>query len=143
MRAHGDRAAGCMGPTAPGLASTAQVAYCRRMVRASVQVTTAFVLPERRITNSLGECFGIVVRSLGLGGSVAASFKAMRKGEVTQYTTLLEDSRQQAIDRMVEKAAAMGANAVIGMRFDSSEMMQGLSEIVAYGTAVLVEPTGT
>ncbi|MDA8392868.1 MAG: heavy metal-binding domain-containing protein [Actinomycetota bacterium] len=113
------------------------------MVRASVQVTTAFVLPERRITNSLGECFGIVVRSLGLGGSVAASFKAMRKGEVTQYTTLLEDSRQQAIDRMVEKAAAMGANAVIGMRFDSSEMMQGLSEIVAYGTAVLVEPTGT
>lgn len=106
-----------------------------------VQVTTAFVLPEHRITNSLGHCFGIVVRSLGLGGTLSAGFKALRKGEVNQYTALLEDSRRQAVDRLVESARGMGANAIIGMRFDSSEIAQGITEIIAYGTAVFVEPT--
>ena len=106
-----------------------------------VQVTTAFVLPGHRITKSFGHCFGIVVRSLGVGGTLAAAFKSLRKGEVTQYTALLEDSRRQAIDRMVESARGTGANAIIGMRFDSSEMAQGITEIVAYGTAVFVEPT--
>ena len=87
----------------------------------------------------LGACFGLVVRSMGFGRQLGASLKALRAGEVTQYTELLEDSRRHAIDRLVDNAQLLGANAVIGMRFDSSEIGQNLTEIVAYGTAVRVE----
>jgi uncharacterized protein YbjQ (UPF0145 family) len=92
------------------------------------------------IQQSIGTCFGLVVRSMGLGKGIAAGFRSMVGGEVRQYTELLEDSRRHAIDRMVENAQLMGANAVLGMRFDSSEIGQQLTEIVAYGTAVLVRP---
>jgi len=71
---------------------------------------------------------------------VGAGFKALRQGEVTQYTALLEDSRRHAIDRLVENARLLGANAVVAMRFDSSELGQQLTEIVAYGTAVVTRP---
>ena len=73
---------------------------------------------------------------MGLVGGVASSFKALRRGEVTQYTQLLEESRRHAIDRMVENASLMDAEGLIGVRFDSSEIGQQLTEIVAYGTAV-------
>lgn len=108
----------------------------------ALPITTAFELAGAEIRQSLGICFGLVVRSMGLGKSFTASFTAMRSGEVPQYTQLLEDSRRHAIDRMVDNARLLGANAVVGMRFDSSEMQggQGLTEIVAYGTAVIVEP---
>jgi uncharacterized protein YbjQ (UPF0145 family) len=76
---------------------------------------------------------------MGLAGGVAAGFKALRRGEVSQYTRLLEDSRRHAIDRMIENARLLGAEAVIGVRFDSSEIGQQLTEIVAYGTAVTVQ----
>ena len=71
---------------------------------------------------------------------MGAGFKALRQGEVTQYTELLEDSRRHAMDRMIENARLAGANAVVAMRFDSSEMGQQLTEIVAYGTAVRTRP---
>jgi uncharacterized protein YbjQ (UPF0145 family) len=106
----------------------------------SFPVTTTLTLPGQRIEQDLGLVFGLVVRSMGLAKSVGAGFKALRQGEVTQYTALLEDSRRHAIDRLVENARLMGANAVVAMRFDSSELGQQLTEIVAYGTAVVVAP---
>ena len=99
-------------------------------------MTTAFELPGYRVTENLGVCYGLVVRSRGVVGGVASSFKALRRGEVSQYTQLLEESRRHAIDRMVENASLMGAEGLIAVRFDSSEIGQQLTEIVAYGTAV-------
>ena len=106
-----------------------------------VQVSTTFDVPGTRITRYCGSCFGVVVRSMGFAKGIGASFKALAGGEVQQYTRLLEDSRRHALDRMVQNAQVLGANAVIGFRFDSSEIGQSLTEIVAYGTAVVVEPT--
>lgn len=110
------------------------------MTSAGVPVTTTFELTGHVIERDLGLTFGLVVRSMGIGKSFTASFTALRQGEVHQYTELLEDSRRHAIDRMIENARLLGANAVVAMRFDSSEMGQGLTEIVAYGTAVVVRP---
>jgi uncharacterized protein YbjQ (UPF0145 family) len=107
---------------------------------AGLRVTTAFELPGLTVERDLGVAFGLVVRSMGLARSVGAGLKALRQGEVTQYTQLLEDSRRHAIDRMIENARLLGANAVIAVRFDSSEIGQQLTEIVAYGTAVVVGP---
>ena len=105
-----------------------------------VAVSTSFDIPGYRITSYRGSCYGLVVRSMGFAKGIGASFKALAGGEVQQYTKLLEDSRRHALDRMMENAQVLGANAVIGMRFDSSEIGQQLTEIVAYGTAVIVEP---
>jgi uncharacterized protein YbjQ (UPF0145 family) len=102
-------------------------------------MSTTFDLAGMRVRDNLGVCYGLVVRSMGVVGGVAAGFKAMRRGEVSQYTQLLEDSRRHAIDRMVENARLLGADAVVGVRFDSSEIGQQLTEIVAYGTAVTVD----
>ena len=101
-------------------------------------VSTRFDLPGLTIERSLGSVFGLVVRSMGLVKSIGAQLKQLRSGEVPQYTELLEDSRRHAMDRMIENARIMGANAVVGMRFDSSEIGESLTEIVAYGTAVVV-----
>lgn len=89
---------------------------------------------------SIGQVFGVVVRSRGIGGNIVASLRSIIGGEIHEYTSLLEESRKQALDRMVRNASLMGANAVVMMRFDSSEIGQSMSEIVAYGTAVIVEP---
>ena len=104
----------------------------------SLPVTTALEFPGWNIERHIGTCFGLVVRSMGALKGISASFQAFRGGEVTQYTELLEDSRRHAIDRMVENARLMGANAIVAMRFDTSEIGESLTEIVAYGTAVLV-----
>jgi uncharacterized protein YbjQ (UPF0145 family) len=107
---------------------------------ASLPVTTAFEFPEWQIDRHVGACFGLIVRSMGAIKGIGASFKALRGGEVSQYTELLEDSRRHAVDRMIENARLMGANAIVAMRFDSSEIGESLTEIVAYGTAVIVGP---
>jgi len=107
---------------------------------ATIPVTTGFALPGMTIERDLGIAFGLVVRSMGAVRSISAGFKALRQGEVQEYTQLLEDSRRHAIDRMIENARLLGANAVVAMRFDSSEIGQQLTEIVAYGTAVLARP---
>jgi uncharacterized protein YbjQ (UPF0145 family) len=101
-------------------------------------MSTTFELPGLTIQENLGVCYGLVVRSIGMVGGVAAGFKALRRGEVSQYTRLLEDSRRHAIDRLIENASLLGADAVVGVRFDSSEIGNQLTEIVAYGTAVTV-----
>jgi uncharacterized protein YbjQ (UPF0145 family) len=106
-------------------------------------VTTGFELPGMVVDTDLGVAFGLVVRSMGFAKSFGASLTAMRQGEVPQYTQLLEDSRRHAIDRMIENAKLLGANAVVAMRFDSSEIGQQLTEIVAYGTAVVARPSGS
>jgi uncharacterized protein YbjQ (UPF0145 family) len=102
-------------------------------------MTTALELPGMRIRENLGVCYGLVVRSMGAIGGMAAGFKALRRGEVSQYTQLLEDSRRHAIDRMVENARLLGADGIVAVRFDSSEIGQQLTEIVAYGTAVKLD----
>src|SRR4051794_38295340 len=102
-------------------------------------LTTALELPDKRVSENLGICFGLVVRSMGLAKGFTAGFKSLRQGEVSEYTDLLEDSRRHALDRMVANARLLGANAILSMRFDSSEMGNQLTEVVAYGTAVVVE----
>jgi uncharacterized protein YbjQ (UPF0145 family) len=93
-----------------------------------------------RVADTKGHVFGLVVRSRGLAGNLAAGLRSLAGGEIHEYTSLLEDTRRQAIDRMVQNATLMGANAVLSMRFDSSEMGTSMSEIVAYGTAVVLVP---
>lgn len=102
-------------------------------------VTTTENVANARVERSLGQVFGVVVRSRGLGGNIVASLRSIVGGEIHEYTQLLEETRRQAIDRMVKNATAMGANAVVMMRFDSSEIGQTMSEIVAYGTAVVLK----
>jgi uncharacterized protein YbjQ (UPF0145 family) len=104
-----------------------------------IVVTTPY-LTGNRIVESKGQVFGLVVRSRGLACNLAAFFRSLVGGEIHEYTSLLEDTRRQAMDRMVQNATVMGANAVISFRFDSSELGGSMSEIVAYGTAVVVEP---
>ena len=101
-------------------------------------ITTALEFPEWPVQRSLGMTFGVVVRSMGAAKGFTAGFRALAGGEVKQYTKLVEDSRRHALDRLIENARILGANAIISMRFDSSEVGQGLTEIVAYGTAVVV-----
>jgi len=93
-----------------------------------------------RVQQALGQVFGVVVRSRGLGGNIMAGLRSLIGGEIPEYTSMLEEARRHATDRMVRNATAMGANAIIMMRFDSSELGQTMSEIVAYGTAAVVTP---
>jgi uncharacterized protein YbjQ (UPF0145 family) len=100
--------------------------------------TTTPFISGWRVQETKGHVFGLVVRSRGFAGNLAAGLRSIVGGEIHEYTQLLEDTRRQALDRMVQNAALMGANAVLSMRFDSSEIGQTMSEIVAYGTAVVV-----
>jgi uncharacterized protein YbjQ (UPF0145 family) len=106
--------------------------------RAMLVVTTENVAGHR-VTEMKGQCFGVVVRSRGLGGNIMAGLRSIVGGEIDEYTQLLEEARRHAIDRLVRNATAMGANAVLMMRFDSAEIGQTMSEIVAYGTAAVIE----
>ncbi|HVA87389.1 MAG TPA: heavy metal-binding domain-containing protein [Candidatus Saccharimonadales bacterium] len=101
-------------------------------------VTTSPFVAGYRVAETKGQVFGLVVRSRGLAGNFAAGLRSIVGGEIHEYTQLLEDTRRQALDRMVQNATLMGANAVISMRFDSSEIGTSMSEIVAYGTAVVL-----
>ena len=104
-------------------------------------VVTTEEVAGHRIKEMKGQVFGLVVRSRGLGGNIMAGLRSLGGGEITEYTELLEDARRHAIDRMIQNATAMGANAILRMQFDSSEIGQTMSEIVAYGTAAVVQPT--
>jgi uncharacterized protein YbjQ (UPF0145 family) len=115
-------------------ASTENATTSRPMI-----VTTTENIPDTRVVNTIGQVFGLTVRSRSLGGNIAAALKSLAGGEIRSYVKLNEDARRQALDRMVQNAAAMGANAVTMMRFDSTEMGRSMAEIVAYGTARVVE----
>jgi uncharacterized protein YbjQ (UPF0145 family) len=104
-----------------------------------IVATTPFIAGHR-VTETKGQTFGLVVRSRGFSGNLLAGLRSLAGGEIHEYTQLLEDTRRQALDRLVQNATLMGANAIISMRFDSSEMASYMTEIVAYGTAVVVEP---
>ena len=103
-------------------------------------IATTEHVAGHRVVETKGEVFGLIVRSRGLGGNVMAGLRSIKGGEIKEYSELLEQTRQHAIQRMVENATAMGANAVVMMRFDSSEIAGSMAEIVAYGTAVVIEP---
>ena len=102
-------------------------------------VTTTENIPDTTVVETIGQVFGLTVRSRSIGGNIAALLKSLVGGEIRSYVKLNEDSRRQALDRMVQNAAAMGANAVTMMRFDSTDMGAGMTEIVAYGTARVLE----
>jgi uncharacterized protein YbjQ (UPF0145 family) len=101
-----------------------------------VLITTANDLPGYQITETLGEVFGLTVRSRNVGSQLGASLKSLMGGELKGMTKALHDSREQVIERMVEEAEAKGADAILAMRFDTSEMGGNWTEICAYGTAV-------
>ena len=105
-------------------------------------IVTTPDIAGQRIERTLGQAFGVVVRSRGIGGNLMAGLRSLAGGEITEYTQMLEEARRHAVDRMVKNAAEMGANAVVAMRFDSSEIGETMSEIVAYGTAVITVPAG-
>src|ERR1700719_915494 len=107
--------------------------------RAMLVVTTENVAGHR-VTEVKGQGFGVVVRSRGLGGNIMAGLRSIVGGEIDEYTQLLEEARRHAVDRLVQNATAMGANAVLMMRLDSADIGQTMSEIVAYGTAAIIEP---
>ena len=105
-------------------------------------VTTAFVLDGYKIVRNLGLVRGIIVRSRSIVGTIGASLQTLVGGNITLLTNLCEKTREQAFDLMLEHAAELGANAVIGMRYDATEVMQGVTEVLAYGTAVVVQKEG-
>src|SRR5688572_30261311 len=104
-------------------------------------ITTAFELPNHRITRSLGVVRGITVRSRSLVGTLAATLQTVRGGNITLFTELCETSREEAFEIMVRHADDVGATGIIAVRYDATEVMQGVSEVLCYGTAVVLEPT--
>lgn len=105
-------------------------------------VTTAFELYGFRVKRNLGVVRGIVVRSRSIVGTFGASLQTIVGGNISLFSNLCERTRQDAFELMIQHAGQMGANAVIGVRYDATEIMGGVTEVLAYGTAVLVEPSG-
>jgi len=103
-------------------------------------VTTAFELPNHRIVQNLGVVRGIVVRSRNVFATIGAGLQTLVGGNITVFTKLCEQTRSDAFDIMIQHATEVGANAVIGARYDTTEIGQGVTEVLAYGTAVIVEP---
>ncbi len=102
-------------------------------------VTTPFV-PGYRVTRVIGTTFGLIVRSRGLGRNIVAGLRSIPGGEIKEYTQLLEQVRHEALTRLTQNAMSLGANAVLSVGFDTSDMSDIMTEILAYGTAVVVEP---
>ena len=103
-------------------------------------VTTAFELPNYRVVQNLGVVRGIVVRSRNVFATIGAGLQTLVGGNITVWTTLCEQTRSDAFDIMIQHATEVGANAIIGARYDTTEIGQGVTEVLAYGTAVIVEP---
>jgi uncharacterized protein YbjQ (UPF0145 family) len=103
-------------------------------------VTTAFELDNYKITKNVGVSRGIIVRSRSIIGNIGAGIQTLFGGNITLFSELCERAREDAFELMLTHAAEMGANAVIGFRYDTTEIMQGVTEVLAYGTAVVVEP---
>ena len=104
-------------------------------------VTTAFELPNYRVVQNLGVVRGIVVRSRNIFANIGASLQTVVGGNITVWTRLCEQTRSDAFDVMIQHATEIGANAVVGARYDTTELSTGVTEVLAYGTAVIVEPT--
>ena len=102
-------------------------------------VTTAFELPGHAITRTLGLIRGITVRSRSIIGNIGASLQSLFGGNITLYTELCEHARAEAYDIMIQHATAVGANAIIGVRYDATEIAPGITEVLCYGTAVIVQ----
>jgi len=102
-------------------------------------VTTAFEVPNRKIIDNFGLVKGIIVRSRSIVGSVGASLQTLVGGNISLFTNLCEQTRQEAFDLMIKHAEDLGANGVIGVRYDTTELMGGVTEVLCYGTAVKVE----
>jgi len=103
-------------------------------------VTTAFELPNFRVVQNLGVVRGIVVRSRNVFATLGATLQTIVGGNITVWTTLCEQTRNDAFEIMIQHATEIGANAIIGARYDTTELAQGVTEVLAYGTAVIVEP---
>ena len=103
-------------------------------------VTTAFELPNHRITQNLGVVRGIVVRSRNIFATIGASLQTVVGGNITVWTRLCEQTRADAFEIMIQHATEIGANAIVGARYDTTELSTGVTEVLAYGTAVIVEP---
>jgi uncharacterized protein YbjQ (UPF0145 family) len=104
-------------------------------------VTTAFELPNFRITQNLGVVRGIVVRSRNIFATIGAGLQTIVGGNITVWTKLCEDTRSDAFDIMIQHATEIGANAIVAARYDATEVSAGVTEVLAYGTAVIVEPS--
>ena len=102
--------------------------------------TTAFTLTGYRVTKELGTVRGIVVRSRSIVGTIGAGLQTLFGGDITLYTELCERARQDAFERLCAHAAALGANAILGLRYDATEIGVGITEVLCYGTAVVVTP---
>ena len=103
-------------------------------------ITTAFTLDGYSVERTIGIVRGIIVRSRSIFGTLGASLQTMVGGDITLFTNLCEETRAHAYQRMSEHAAQLGANAVVGVRYDATEIMQGVTEVLCYGTAVVVKP---
>jgi uncharacterized protein YbjQ (UPF0145 family) len=103
-------------------------------------VTTAFTIDGYRIDKNLGIVRGITVRSRSIFGTIGGSLHTIVGGNITAFTKLCEKAREEAFDLMLDHAGEMGANAIVGMRYDANEIMNGVTEVLAYGTAVVVSP---
>jgi len=114
-----------------------------RLAVAPEMVTTAFTLDGFHIERTVGIVRGIIVRSRSVFGTIGASLQTLVGGDITLFTNLCEETRMHAFQRMCEHAYQLGANAVIGIRYDATEVMQGVTEVLCYGTAVLAKPGDT
>ena len=103
--------------------------------------TTAFELPNFHVTQTLGVVRGIVVRSRNVFATLGATFQQVVGGNITIWTKMCEETRRDAFDIMIQHASEIGANAIVGVRYDTTEISTGVTEVLAYGTAVIVEPT--
>ncbi len=107
-------------------------------IKGFIVVTTNYV-PGNKIVKVIGPTFGIIVRSRGIGGNIVAGLRGLVGGEINEYTVMLTEAREHAIQRMIENAKKEGANAIVDMRFDSADIGQVMTEVVAYGTGVVIE----
>jgi uncharacterized protein YbjQ (UPF0145 family) len=105
----------------------------------SKMTTTAFEISGHKITNNLGVVRGILVRSRSIFGNIGAAFQTLAGGNITLYSELCEKTRKDSFDLMIQHAEMLGANAVIGIRYDTTEVMSGVTEVICYGTAVIVQ----
>jgi uncharacterized protein YbjQ (UPF0145 family) len=101
---------------------------------------TSNYAPGFKVTKVLGLVYGITVRSRGVGGNIMAGLRTIKGGEIKEYTEMAHQARQQALDRLAEQAASIGANAVLSIMFDSTEIGTTMDEIIAFGTAVVIDP---
>jgi len=110
------------------------------MASDKIPLLTTNYVPGCKVTKVLGLTYGITVRSRGAGGNLVAGFRSLKGGEIDEFTQLAHQARQEALDRLTAHATSMGANAVISVMFDSTEMSNVMEEIIAFGTAVVVSP---